>query len=764
MKKKTTNKKKQKTSFTRFLALFALGGFLLGTLFIFGFYYAVAGGLFGKIPSNEELKAIKNFQGSDIYSADKQLMGRYFIENRSNVSFEELAPCISQALVATEDVRFFTHEGIDQRSLMRVLFKTIILGQNTGGGSTISQQLAKNLFGREQYGFLTMPVVKIKEGIIANKLNELYTKNEILTLYLNTVSLGEDTYGIETASERFFNKPPQNITVEEAAVLIGMLKAPTTYNPRLNPKDALRRRNTVLSQMFKYNYLTQTVYDSLKALPITLNYTRKDKNEGIAGYFREYAKQEIETLLSKYKKENEQPYDLYTDGLKVYTTIDTRLQLAAEKALKNHIELLTKQIRKELWVDLTRGSKKNITLNALKKSARYQALQQTTKTEKELLNALRKPIKTTLITFKGEVDTTISPLDSVAYNLSFLQAAYMAVNPQQGNLLAWVGGINYKHFPYDRVLASRQLGSVFKPLVYAKALERGRGICDKINNEQIKYTQFSDWSPKNSDGQYGGKYSLIGALTNSINTVSVQLLMENGIKNQLDFCSRLGIEDSLPAVPSLALGTANVSLKKILEVYTVFANEGKKQPIYFIEKITTADDVVIYQHEQTNAEQLIDPLVAHNITRMLQSVTDSGTANRLRYKYKLENDIAGKTGTTQNQTDGWFIGYTPTFLAGVWTGADNPQIHFSSIRDGQGANMALPIWAETFKNYTRTDAVKQLYTPAFNYDVKVNCDLYYPERTDFIYQLFKRKTPRENESDGLEGKKKRKKFSLFKRQ
>ena len=264
---------------------------------------------------------------------------------------------------------------------------------------------------------------------------------------------------------------------------------------------------------------------------------------------------------------------------------------------------------------------------------------------------------------KGEVDTTISPIDSVAYNLSFLQSAYMAVNPQQGNLLAWVGGINYKFFPYDHVLSSRQLGSIFKPLVYAKALERGRDICDKINNEQIKYTQFNDWSPKNSDGKYGGKYSLIGALTNSINTVSVQLLMESGIKNQLDFCQRLGIEDSLPAVPSMALGTANVSLHKILEVYTVFANQGKKQPIYSIEKITTADDVVIYQHQQLDAQQLIDTLVAQKITRMLQSVTDSGTASRLRFKYKLENDIAGKTGTTQNQTDGWFIGYTPTFLS-----------------------------------------------------------------------------------------------------
>lgn len=761
MRKTKTNKNKGKTSFVRLLTYSVLGAILIGAIFIFGFYFAVAVGLFGKVPSNEELREIKNFQGSDIYSADNQLMGRYFVENRSNVSFDELAPCITQALVATEDARFYKHEGIDQRSLMRVLFKTIILGQNAGGGSTISQQLAKNLFGRDNYGFLTMPVVKIKEGIIANQLNELYTKEEILTLYLNTVSLGEDTYGIETASERFFNVPPKDLKTEQAAVLIGMLKAPTTYNPRLNPKNALRRRNTVLSQMHKYNYLTQAVYDSLKALPIVLNYTRKDKNEGLAGYFREHAKQEIESILSNYKKENDKPYDLYTDGLKIYTTVDSRLQIAAEKALTNHIASLTKQIRKELWTDLTRGNKKNLTLNELKKSNRYQSLKQQTTSEQELLKALKTPIKTTLITFKGEVDTTISPLDSVAYNLSFLQAAYMAVNPQQGNLLAWVGGINYKFFPYDHVLSSRQLGSIFKPLIYAKALERGRDICDKINNEQIKYTQFDDWSPKNSDGKYGGKYSLIGALTNSINTISVQLLMESGIKNQLDFCKRLGIEDSLPAVPSMALGTANVSLNKIIEVYTVFANQGKKQPIYFIEKITTADDVVIYQHKQPEAQQLIDTLVAQNITRMLQSVTDSGTAARLRFKYKLENDIAGKTGTTQNQTDGWFIGYTPTFLAGVWTGADNPQIHFSSIKDGQGANMALPIWAEAFKSFTRIDSIRRYYAPPFNYDIEVDCDLFYPEKTDFFHQLFKRKTPRENESDGLDGKKKRKKFSLF---
>lgn len=739
-----------------------LGSILFGVISIFGFYYAVASGIFGKVPNDEELKAIRNYQASDIYSSDHQLLGRYFIENRSNVAFEDLAPHICEALIATEDARFYHHQGIDQRSLMRVLFKTIILGQNTGGGSTISQQIAKNLFGREYHGFLTMPIAKIKEGILANKLNELYTKEEILTLYLNTVSLGEDTYGIETAAERFFNTTPKELKIEDAAVLIGMLKAPTTYNPRLNPQNALNRRNTVLSQMEKYHYITKQELDSLLQLPIVLNYTRKDKNEGVAGYFREHAKKEIERILFEIKKPNGERYDLYTDGLKVFTTIDARLQLAAEKALTQHIESLTNQLRAELWKDLIKGTKQNIVLNELKKSLRYKQFQTKFSSEKKLNAELKKPLHTILYTFKGEVDTTISPIDSVAYMVSFLQAAYIAVNPQEGNLLAWVGGINYKNFPYDHTLSQRQLGSVFKPLIYAKAIENGREICDKLKNEQINYTQFDNWSPKNSDGLYGGKYSLIGALTNSVNTISVQLLMESGIKNQLEFCKRLGIEDSLPAVPSMALGTANISLNKIIEVYTVFANKGKKQPIYFIEKITTANDEVIYQHTKPEPTEILDSLVAQKITRMLQSVADTGTAARLRFRYGLKNDIAGKTGTTQNQTDGWFIGYTPNFLAGVWTGADNPQIHFSSIKEGQGANMALPIWAESFKAFTKEDSIKTFYTPSFDYNIDVNCNLFYPEKTDFIHQLFKRKKVRKNESDGLDVKERRRK-SLFKK-
>lgn len=723
----------------------------------FGLYYSVALGIACEMPSENDLINIKNYQASDILAKDGELLGRYFVENRSSVDYSNISPFIVNALVATEDVRFWKHQGIDQRSLFRVLFKSIILQQaNAGGGSTLSQQLIKNVFGRKSYGLLTMPITKIKESILANKLNHLYTKEEIITLYLNTVSFGEDTYGIETACERFFNTTPDKVTLEEAALLIGLLKAPTAYNPRLHPDKSLKRRNTVLSQMVKYNYLIKADYTHTKRLPINLDYQRKSQNEGIAAYFRTYIKDEIQTYLNSNTAKLGKQYDVNTDGLKIYTTINYTLQLEAEKALNTHLYKLTTQLRRELSNELKKSNYKSLLTGEIHKSNRYQKLLKAGLEENAILKQLDQPNSTRIFTFEGLTDTIISPIDSIIHYITFLQGAYLAKAPKSGALLTWVGGLNHKFFPYDHVLSKRQIGSTFKPFVYALALEKGRTICDKIKNEQVIYSQFDDWSPKNSGGKYEGKFSLIGALTNSVNTISVKLLMENGINEQVNFCNNMGLKDSLPRFPSLALGVADIPLKSLIEAYTPFANHGQSSPLYYIEKITTADNQILFEHNTEEHQQITSDQLAQKTTQMLQSVVKYGTGKRLSNVYDITFPIAGKTGTTQNHADGWFIGYTDSILAGVWVGADNPSIRFKSIRDGQGANMALPIWAETFKSYY------DINNPTSD-TLNLDCELYYPEKTDFIHQLFKRHKPKTNTSNGLKGKKGKKKKSFFRR-
>ena len=683
------------------------------------------------------------------------------MENRTRVELKDVSKNIINALIATEDSRFYEHSGIDQKSLMRVIFKSIILGdKSSGGGSTLSQQLIKNLFGREQHGMFTMPVAKIKEGILANKLNSLYTKDEILALYLNTVSFGEDTYGIGTACERFFDVTAKDVSVDQAAILIGMLKAPTTYNPRINPEKSIIRRNTVLHLMVKNNFLDAKTKDNLTLLPIELKYNRKGSGNGAAAYLRTYIKKEIDEILSGIKKENGDDYDIKKDGLKIYTTINHKIQSAAENSVKRHMSVLTKKLRREVYRSLKSGNNKSIVINELKKSNRYKTNKKKKLNHKENIKALSEPVNTIIFTFKGEKDTLISPLDSIIHSLSFLQSTYLGVNPQKGNILAYVGGIDHKNFPYDRVLSKRQVGSTFKPIIYSNALINGEQLCNKYKNIQTKYTKYDDWTPKNSDSEYGGKFSLLGAITNSVNTVSVQLLMKKEINKTLEYCRELGIQDSLPHVPSLALGVANLSLKTMLETYSIFANEGKKIPFYTIEKITTYDGKIIYEHKKVEGTEIIEKEITDQLTHMLQSVVDNGTGKRLRSRYKFTNNIAGKTGTTQNQTDGWFIGYTPTYLAGVWTGADLPAIHFSSIKEGQGANMALPIWANTFKAILKDNKLKKKYTPNFNHEIETDCELFYPEKEGFLHNLFKRKKPKVNKNDGIEGKKK---FRLFKK-
>lgn len=709
-------------------------------------FYSVSTGMFGHMPDDNELMAIKNYQASEVYSADSVLLGRYFVQNRSDATYKEVSHYVFDAIIATEDARFYEHTGVDTRSLLRVLFKSILLRQQAGGGSTITQQLAKNLFGRKQYGWLTMPVNKIREAIIANQLEKLYSKNEIILLYVNTVSFGEDTYGIKTATQRFFNIAPSALAPEQAAVLAGMLKSPTNYNPRTRPANAFTRRNVVLEQMEKYKYLSVAESAQLQKKPLVLNYKRMDNSEGLAPYFRERLKTDLLELLSTRKKPDGSAYDLYTDGLKIYTTIHSRLQQYAEEAAVEHLKriqpLLTRQLARTKFFD----SNKKLLAAEMKKTNRYKALEAQGLSSKEIMTQVQKKDSLRINTLWGEQVKYLSPMDSLQQVLSSLQTGMLVVNPHTGAIMAWVGGANFKQVQYDHILSQRQVGSVFKPIVYAEGLVSGMKPCDFISNKQITYTQYEDWKPENSGEKENDQYSMAGALANSINTISVQICMQAGIKQVISLARTLGIQSDLPAKPSIALGVADISLLELTGAYTAFANNGVKSGLQSITSVLNASGEKIYQSKNVY-KKCLSPEQAHTLTNMLCNVVDKGTAYELRDVYGFRGQIAGKTGTTQDNKDGWFMGYTNGFLAGVWVGADNPAIHFTSMAQGRGASTAMPIWAGFYKRVQKDPALKYLVTKDFPFENDIACEMY--KEDTFMQKIFQRKH-KKNNSTGLE--------------
>ena len=740
-----------------------LGGFVSGLLGLVFFFYLVYYGFWGAIPSQLELKDINNYQASEVFTKDSVLIGRYFVENRSDCRYEEVNPKLLEALIATEDARFYEHTGVDHKSLMRVLFKSIILGQNAGGGSTLSQQLAKNLFGRESYGALTMPIVKIKEAVIANRMEEVYTKQEILMLYLNTVSFGEDTYGIKTACERFFSKSPQNIEVEELAVLVGMLKAPSTYNPRLHPEKSRERRNVVLSQMVKGNYITENKYKKLAEEAIELNYKRT-RAEDVAPHLKAVLEAELLEWLKEYNKTQGTTYDLYKSGLKIYTTIDSRLQRIAVKAVDKHLNKLQRDLIKDVKKQKILSLRSEWFQAYLKSGSYYKALIKKGESEDAAWNSLSAKNSKRKLYVAGEwVDSTISYVDSVRSVLAELQSGFMVCEPHTGDVLAWVGGKDFGKNQYDHIRSKRQVGSIIKPIIYSKALIDGHEPCDYVSNQQVVYTEYDDWTPRNSGDNYKGKYTIKGALTNSVNTVSVKLCMESGIDQVVDYAYKLGIKDSISRLPSLCLGVDDFSLFNILEVYTVFANKGKKSKLNHVVSIYDNERKVLYKSEVYH-EEAIPEDIALKMTMMLQNVAQHGTAQRLASVYGIDTLVAGKTGTSQNHKDGWFVGYTPRWLGGVWVGADNPAIRFSSIRDGQGANMALPIWAEFYKMMKKDPALRHWLEGDFDSELEFDCEDYRDNTR--IERFFKRKGVRESDATGFEKNKasrKGKGFKLFRK-
>ncbi len=726
-------------------------GVLLGVLALVIFYYAVAGGVFGEIPTDKELQEINNYEASQVFSADSVLLGRYYQENRTDVKYEDVSPIIINGLIATEDSRFYEHKGIDQISLMRVLFKSILLGQNKGGGSTLSQQLAKNVFGRKSYGVLTMPVNKMRESIIANKMENLYSKEEILMLYLNTVSFGEDTYGISTACERFFSTTPKDIKQEEAAVLIGMLKSPTIFNPRTHPETSLDRRNVVLHQLYANNFLSLEEKDSLQNLLLELNYKLLTYKNGEATHFREHLRQYLDEWLKTYPKPDGSFYNLYTDGLTIKTTINYQLQVYAEEAVLEHLAEMQPILTKDLKRNKVFEKQAKTVLQLIKKSDRYKALIKTKITEKEALQQFEVAVATTLTTTKGEVDTLISPKDSIIYNLSQLQAGFLVINPISGDIMAWVGGTSMKISQYDHVTSKRQVGSVFKPIIYAQALISGKKPCDYISNQAVTYTQYENWSPKNSDNNYEGRFSIAGALANSINTISVKLCMNAGIKNVIKLAHELGIDEEFPEVPSIALGVVETSLLKLVSAYTAFANSGIYSNPQFVAQITDNSGKILFKQEIAQKE-VIPEEVTHDMINMMQGVVNNGTANRLRSRYGIKGAIAGKTGTTQSQKDAWFMGVTPNWIGGVWVGADYPFVHFSSIVYGQGASAALPIWANFYKKIEKDNALNYLVKSVFDFENTIDCEAF--KEDNLFQQIFKSKNKKDNRT-GTDKKKKR---------
>lgn len=696
----------------------------------------------GFMPSFEQLENPENNLASEVYAFNGDMLGKYYFQDRSYVDYSDLSPHLINCLIAAEDIRFTNHSGIDARSLARVIYKTILLGQSTaGGGSTISQQLAKNLFPRDTTTYSSslarkanLGLTKFKEWVIAVKLEKNYTKEEILTMYLNTVPFGSNSFGIKAAARTFFNKHPFELTLEESAMLVGIVKAPTRYSPVLNPDNSFWKRNQVLGKMFRYGYINQNVYDSVTNIPIELNYKVRNHTEGIATYFREY----LRTLLREQKpniknywnyndykndsiewvndplygwcnknfKPDSTPYNLYTDGLKIFTTIDPVLQQYAEEAVVEHMSLdlqpsfLLEQEEKELppFSDgITEEEFENIMNLSIRRTDRYYSLRRAGLEMEEIEEIFKQPVNMRVFSWEGEIDTILSPFDSILYYKTFLNAGFMSVDPHSGYVKTYVGGIDNKHFKYDHAkVAKRQVGSTFKPFLYTLAMQEGLSPCYKVPNVPTTFVfpGGEKWTARNSSSsKYDRKMvTLKWGLANSVNNVSTWIMNQFKPRAVIDIARLMGVTSKIPAVPSICLGTPDISLYEMVGAYSTFANKGVYIKPIFVTRIEDRNGNVLATFTPQKTEA-INERTAYLMLELLRGVVNRGTSIRLITKYELYNEIAAKTGTTNNHSDGWFMGITPNLVSGVWVGGEERSIHFNTITLGQGANMALPIWA-----------------------------------------------------------------------
>jgi penicillin-binding protein 1A len=689
-------------------SIFAVG---IGSVLLF--IFAILIGVFGHVASKSDLRNLNQSVASEVYSADSVLLGKYFIENRLPTSLDSISPHIVEALIATEDARFFEHGGVDLRATFRVLFRSILQGdESSGGGSTISQQLAKNLYPRKRLGKLTTPVAKFKEMIVARRLEKVYDKNQILALYLNTVPYGENVFGIKIAAERFFSTTPFDIKIEEAATLVGMLKANTAYNPVRNPARAKERRNVVFGQMVKYGKLEQAAADSLSKLPVVTKYFIETHNDGKATYFRETLRLQLDEELKKYTHPDGRPYNLYTDGLKIYTTLNSKLQDHAEEAVQFQMKDLQKKFIehfKGYGKDAVTYGSEELLQEQKKLTERYKLLKERGLTEEQIDSNFMTPTKMTVFSWDTETqdqDTLMSPLDSLKYYLSILNTGLLAADPHTGKILAWVGGINFKHFKFDHVNALRQVGSTFKPVVYAKAIEQGVSPCERLSNEFKTYPEWDNWAPRNADGKYGGSYSMMGGMRMSVNTTAVQLILHDsvGIDSVMALAKRMGITADIPREPGIALGAVDATLFEMVRLFSVFANRGVQPKLTMLSRIETKDGKPIAQFESPDPRsftRILQEQHADMVRHLLQGVVDGGTGGRLRWLANSDFRFlhaAGKTGTTDNNSDGWFLCFTPSIVVGSWVGAEQPLVRWRSTRLGQGGATALPIVGRFLKS------------------------------------------------------------------
>lgn len=691
-------------------------------LFSVLFFFAVYIGIFGSLPNKATLAAISNQEATQVISSDNVVIGKFFSENRTNISWEQLPDHLKNALIATEDKRFFTHNGYDIQSYFRVFFKSILWGDHKGGGSTLTQQLVKNLYGRSNYSILSMPVNKIKEIIIAARMENMFTKEELLLLYLNSVPFGENLYGVETASHRYFNKSSSELKVEESAVLVGLLKANTYFNPRLNPKNSLERRNMVLDLMGKQGYLTIEEADRLQKLPLKLQYENMTL-KAPAGYFVHQVKQKTEVLLEDLKDENGKSYDLEKDGLRIYTTLNMQVQKMTTDGIKKHLASMQKVLDKELE---NRNFKK-AWLTKLRAEGNL------TDKDKEKRNI-------EVFDWKGVTTKKMSKIDSLWHYYKMLNAAVLITNPKNGAIITWVGGNDFRKLPFDMVQSHRQIASAFKPILYATAFENNFEPCNYLENEEKVYSEFDNWAPRNFDNKFtpDSTVALWYSLTHSMNVPTVDLYFKVGRQKLLNTCSKLNFPKIKDNAPSMALGTLDLSLVEIVDAYSAFANKGQTTEPVMIDKIIDASGKILYKREAAKFEKVFSLKTSQMITAILENVINNGTGARIRNQFGVNADIAGKTGTAQNNSDAWFIAYTPDLVIGTWVGASTPDVHFYSSQ-GTGSALALPIAGNVLRGIENDAKLRKKFLTPFSipfyiYD-DMQCD---PYRQNGIKGFFRR--------------------------
>ena len=711
------------------------------------FFLFASWGLLGSMPSFEDLENPDSNLATEVISSDGVVIGKFFEKNRSQLKYSDLPKNLVQALVATEDARFYDHSGIDGRGTLRA----ILSFGTSGGASTLTQQLAKQLFHGEGSKFLPFRIIqKAKEWIIAIRLERQYTKNEIIAMYCNVYDFGNNSVGVNSAAKTYFSKEPKDLTITESAVLVGMFKNSGLYNPVKNIEGVTNRRNVVLKQMEKAEIITEAQKLQLQRLPIKLNFKLESHKDGTATYFREYLREYMKKWVEENKKPDGSDYNIYKDGLRIYTTIDSRMQLYAEEAVEAHMANLqeeffdqAKENKNAPFVNISQAETDRILKKAMKASARWNIMESNDKSEEEIIASFKQKTKMKVFTWKGERDTIMTPLDSIRYYKHFLQSGLMAMEPQTGNIKAWVGGINYKYFQYDHVgQGARQVGSTFKPFVYATAIEQlGMSPCDSILDGPFmirkgEHNVTEDWEPRNSDQKYRGMVTLKRALANSINTVSAKLIDKTGPEAVVELTHKLGVTSEIPAQPSIALGAVEITVQDMVAAYSTFANQGVYVKPQFLRKIEDKSGVVLYE-PVPESHDVLNKDIAFAVIKLLEGVTEGGSGERLRtegggngdnrwtgYPYMFKNPIAGKTGTTQNQSDGWFMGMVPNLVTGVWVGCEDRSARFRSLTYGQGATAALPVWGYFMKKCYEDETLnvsKEDFDRPANLGIKVDC-------------------------------------------